>query len=170
MFGYLYCCAVFILHLKGDKLPLVTILGDYIEKHKDGIFFKPLEDLNLVEDETLWHPIVMDLKLFEVFNKEALSCVFPYIVHKDWRRLRQYYNRSNFVPSFRSVLTRLNRYPSRIYVMGGPKLYKDVLKMPIRIHYQILMDRFYPSLVPKHLELKAFKEQGCYDTMYLISR
>lgn len=145
----------------------LTILGDFTEKNKGGVFFKPLEDLNLVEEETMWHPIVMDFELFDVFNKKALSKVYPYIVSKDWKRDRQYYHMNNFVPSIRSVLTRLCKYPSRIYVLGGPKLFRDVIKMPLHLHYHILLDRFDPKLIPKGLVLKGWKEQDCFDTMFL---
>lgn len=147
----------------------VTIIGDYTGKYKDGIFFKPLEDLNLIEDETMWHPLVMDKELFEVFNKKALSCVFPYIISKDWRKDRQHYNMNNFVPSIRSVLTRLKNYPCRLYILGGKQLYKEVLKLPIHLHYHILLDRngFDPAIVPKGLSLKGWKAEDCFDTMFL---
>lgn len=145
----------------------VTIVGDYINKTKDGIFFKPLEDLNLIEEESLWHPIIMDFALFDKFNKKALSCVYPYIISKDFKKDRQYYHMPNFFPSLNSVLRRLTGYPSRIYIMGSNTLYREALKLHQRIRYHILVDKFEPRLVPSELTLLGWKPGDCYEIMHL---
>lgn len=145
----------------------LTLLGDYINKTKDGIFFKPLEDLNLVEEETLWHPILMDFELFDKFNKNALARVYPYIISRDFKKLREYYHMPNFFPSLNAVLRRLSGYPSRIYIMGSNHLYRETLKLPQRLRYHILVDRFYPNLVPSGLDLLGWLPGDCYEIMHL---